>query len=1140
MTSEIADQINFKGVHLIEASAGTGKTYTICNLVILLLLGRGKARSEPLAIDEILILTFTIAATDELKTRVRRRVLEAKRAFEIPSQDLFLRNLVEASSDKQRDKQLLVNALRMVDQASVYTIHGFCAKVLKEYPFECGSFFNQEVSDEKSRNVQTACEDFFRSNILLRSPSIQKLALSIWDTPKTLENSIATFLYRGELSVNPKKILGSETDIFNKAEKIKRTWIGDDLESVIAESGLRKNSKIKTNASAMTDFCRTDEIDLTSALWEIFTSDKIIKIKKDSSPLAHPIFRMIDELLLLIENYKVGLKIEAFEHIKGQVIISRSSSEFLGIDDLLPKVEDAILKKNSSLKKKLIEKWPVAMIDEFQDTDSVQWNIFHEIYGQKDSRASLLLIGDPKQAIYNFRGADIFTYLNAKNTATSTYSLSENWRSSKNYIDAINDLFKGKSIFGESAGIKYLPSSSPSERELPEVTWENEKTTAINIFVDEDQLSYKRASARNLINHAAFKAAEIIRGESLQIGGCSIKPSQIAFLVATRRDAEMVKKALEKFQIEAINLSNDSVFKQQTAHDLIQILGAIICSKNIGKLKAALSTSLIGSPPVEIEALDIENDSHRLSVIAEFQNYQRTWISDGFGRMVALLIEKRRLASNLLETAERKRQITDLRHLTELLQEREAVSPGTSELLAWLKSKYVNQDSFKNEKHALRPHTDEELVKILTMHSSKGLEFDIVFMPYPFKKKPKTNKKSLAFAHLPQDGVHKACLDFRSDSEIAALEEIEELDEEVRLLYVSLTRAKYRCYIGLPKVDQNMSKTAIARILSLRELKESDSLYQNLSSTLPSSIYQVEKITSKTIEEPLPQQSIFSPEPPAEKPDIKSTWKILSYSGMIKRAAEKNFDPRDFDDEGIETSIQIENQERSKHHFPKGIKTGLAMHSLLEKIDFEAPSHSAECRKLLSNLALEDSWLIVLEEWIDKILSTDLGPLKLKDLKNKDRVAELEFFFSLSKTEKMIQFLFEQGFISSRGQKDLHIEGFMTGIIDLVFRRDGKYYLLDYKSNFLGANDISYNTESLSHSMTRHDYHLQYLIYTVALHRMLKRDLTSYSYEENFGGVYYFFLRGVDCEKTNGVFFTRPDQVLIEKIDGYMSINNEK
>ena len=140
----------------------------------------------------------------------------------------------------------------------------------------------------------------------------------------------------------------------------------------------------------------------------------------------------------------------------------------------------------------------------------------------------------------------------------------------------------------------------------------------------------------------------------------------------------------------------------------------------------------------------------------------------------------------------------------------------------------------------------------------------------------------------------------------------------------------------------------------------------------------------------------------------------------------------------------------------------------------------------------------------------------------------------------MIQFLFEQGFISSRGQRDLHVEGFMTGIIDLVFRRDGKYYLLDYKSNFLGANDISYNAESLSHSMTRHDYHLQYLIYTVALHRMLKRDLASYSYEENFGGVYYFFLRGVDFEKTNGVFFTRPDQALIEKIDEYMSVNNEK
>ena len=154
MSSEIANRINLTGVQLIEASAGTGKTYTICNLILRLLLGRGNYRSEPLAIDQILILTFTISATEELKTRVRNRILEAKNAFEITSSDLFLKNLVEASSDKKQDKQLLINALRMVDQACVYTIHGFCAKVLKEYPFECGSTFNQEISDEKSRFVR--------------------------------------------------------------------------------------------------------------------------------------------------------------------------------------------------------------------------------------------------------------------------------------------------------------------------------------------------------------------------------------------------------------------------------------------------------------------------------------------------------------------------------------------------------------------------------------------------------------------------------------------------------------------------------------------------------------------------------------------------------------------------------------------------------------------------------------------------------------------------------------------------------------------------------------------------------------------------------------------------------------------------
>ena len=1140
MSSEIANRINLTGVQLIEASAGTGKTYTICNLILRLLLGRGNYRSEPLAIDQILILTFTISATEELKTRVRNRILEAKNAFEIPSSDLFLKNLVEASPDKKQDKQLLINALRMVDQACVYTIHGFCAKVLKEYPFECGSTFNQEISDEKSRFVQTACEDFFRSNIFSRSPPIQKLMLAIWDTPQTLENSIGSFLNRSELSVSPAKKLVSEAEILKSVEEIKRIWIEESLESVIADSGLRKNSRIKTNANAMTDFCKSTEVDLTSELWGIFTPDKITKVKKGSPQLEHGIFQMIDDLLLLIENYKASLKVEAFEHIKGDLIISRSSSEFLGVDDLLPKVEDAIHNANSSLKKKLIEKWPVAMIDEFQDTDSVQWNIFQEIYRQKKNGTALLLIGDPKQAIYNFRGADIFTYLNAKNIARNTYSLSENWRSSKNYIDAINNLFEGRSVFGTSADIKYLPSSFPRGRALPEVTETGEETTPINIFVDEDKVSYRRGSLRKLIHHAALKAAEIIREESLKIGDSSIKPSQIAFLVATRKDAELVKKALENFQIEALDLSHDSVFKQQTAHDLIQILGAIINSKNITKLKAALSSSLISCEPAEIEALDTGDDSYRLSVVEEFQIYQRTWVAEGFGRAITLLIEKRGLAADIFEKTERKRQITDLRHLTELIQEREAISPGILELFAWLKSKYVNEESFNNERHALRPHTDEELVKILTMHSSKGLEFDIVFLPYPFKRRPRTKEKSPTFAHLPHGGLHKACLDFGSDSEIAALAEIEELDEEVRLLYVALTRAKYRCYIGLPELDQNMLRSAIARILPIGDTENNDSLYEKLFSTLPPSIYQVEKILNDTNKQFSPHRSNFSQKPPLKKPDIKSTWRVLSYSQMIRKDTRKSFDTQNFTYDENEISVPIEKQERSKHHFPMGIKTGLAMHGLLENIDFEAPSHERECRKMLNNLGLEETWFSVLEEWIDQILSTDLGPSRLKDLKKNDRVAELEFFFSLSGSEKMIQFLFEQGFISSRGKKDLNIEGFMTGIIDLAFRKGGKYYLLDYKSNFLGPNESSYDSESLSLAMKRHDYHLQYLIYTVALHRMLKRDLESYSYEDHFGGVYYFFLRGVDCEKTNGLFFTRPDEVLIEKIDGYMSANNEK
>jgi exodeoxyribonuclease V beta subunit len=236
------------------------------------------------------------------------------------------------------------------------------------------------------------------------------------------------------------------------------------------------------------------------------------------------------------------------------------------------------------------------------------------------------------------------------------------------------------------------------------------------------------------------------------------------------------------------------------------------------------------------------------------------------------------------------------------------------------------------------------------------------------------------------------------------------------------------------------------------------------------------------------------------------------------------------DDDRNEESPNIQNL-LSRHSFPRGARVGVILHSLMEDLDFQTDDCSSLCDRTLRRLGLEDEWLAVLEPWVQDILKAPLGQFSLKDVGLTDRLDEMEFHFPLATSTNLVQFLAERGYLEGASNKALLLQGQMTGLIDLLFRRDGKYYIADYKSNFLGNSLTDYHDESIAHAMQSHQYHLQYLIYTVAVHRMLKQKLPGYQYETHMGGAYYLFLRGMNQQDSRGIFFTKPDLDTVARLD---------
>ena len=1149
----VAESFPLTGHRLIEASAGTGKTYTITSLYLRLLLGQNEY-SRPLATSEILVLTFTIAATDELRERIRDRINRAKQVFSGEIQntdDGFIQYLVENSTDVERDRKLLVNALQSMDEASVFTIHGFCARVLGEQSFETGTLFDQDLDADRDLLLQMAAEDVFRDPLLLLREPLRSIALNLWHTPEVLLQKVKPYLFRHNLSIRP-AFRGIEKELqqlFDDDQHAKQTWLEDDISQVVRDCDFSGNRMPVTRLAGMDDRCRSDAFD--HEMWQPYSQESLVKATKKTTVLpGHPIFKLIDSIWQrrnLIEQIPINLWHEVFNKLQENLANYKIQLGQLTLDDLLVKVHSALTGENDLLARELRSKWPVAMIDEFQDTDDLQYEIFTHIYTNPGEQG-LFFIGDPKQAIYQFRGADVYTYVNARREIdTEIFSLTTNWRSTRSLVNAINHLFDQQQIFGNDEDIPFDPAivAPPNEQRI--FTIDGEITTPISLFTVAHEDGRKDSVRYLAMEYAAEQTVMLLNaaanGKAL-IDNKPLTAGQIAFLVRERKDAIEARAALARRNIQSVYVTQESVLASDTADDLKIILKAVANQTDEGAIKAALATPLVQTPVSEIHALNNDVITQQ-RVLEEFQEYHRLWSDHGIAPMLEYLISNRQIAEKWFNQPEGERQITNLRHLAELLQTRATASPGMHRLIKWFNREKQSAESVAMEDRQLRLESDQNLVQIVTMHISKGLEYDVVILPFAGFGGRKIRSSDPLLYHLAEgDNSFRTVLDISTAQDNKQKHLDEQINEDMRLLYVAITRARFKCFIGIP-VFKQLAQTALARLLNL---SVTDDPYPQIGLPLPEDLFDLQRVDAAGFTQ---YKSFDVAEvliAPPRRPEITDTFRLHSYSSLTRILHEKgdsssaDIQPGFGDDDIVSAGIQS-TQISDRFNFPRGPRVGVALHDLLEQLDFAAPRNDLQtyCRRCLDRLGLgnqEELWLQVLSDWLIDILETPMtadNGFSLADIPQHRRLNELEFFFPVNLSADFIKALRQAGYLTSDLQLSIQkLKGMMTGYIDLTVEHDGRFFLIDYKSNDLGPNVAAYNDEAILNAIRSHRYDLQYLIYTVALHRYLKQCIDGYRYEQHFGGVYYLFLRGMTGKSASGVFADRPAAALIEQLDGLL------
>ncbi|HPX60900.1 MAG TPA: exodeoxyribonuclease V subunit beta [Deltaproteobacteria bacterium] len=1166
---KVAD-IQLDGTSLIEASAGTGKTWTIAALYMRLLLERS------LLPEQILVVTYTKAATAELKERIRQRILATLELFagHRQTEDELDHLLIAACPDHAAGHRLLTRALYSFDAAAIFTIHGFCQRALGDHAFESRSLFDTEMVSDQSALLNAAADDFWRTHVMTAPTDLQAGLMARGYTPQALLEPIKSHCLSPHLKIipDPEQVdftaaVKRRQTLFGQASDLWRAARGEIIALLLAP-GLNQRSykpqQVEKAALLLDGWFAGSPAAACDKLALFSTENLRDNTNKNCQTPSHPFFDLCHLLLqacgeagYAFDQALIRLHLELRQWLARELPRRKRSENLRCFDDLLLDLHHALSgETGAALAVNLREQYRAALIDEFQDTDRIQWNIFRMIASAPSY--PLLIIGDPKQAIYSFRGADIHAYLAAGSSIAKDmrWTLDTNRRSVKPLVDAVNALFKNNRDPFLCNGIGFHPVLSGRHTADQLLIDGQPDNTPLRFWIcknNDDQPQNKTAVRRPI---AESVAAEILR---LLTVDCRIRladaerpvtPADVAVLVRSHSQACIIQEALSSLAIPSIQHGNQTIFETFEALDLLRILRAVNEPGNESLVKEAMLGGLLG---VNVNTLDqiLHSDTEWDLWLGRFRQMDAAFRTGGMIALTSVMLEECGARQFLLGLKDGERRMTNLQHCVELIHQSEAERPASlAGCIDWLESR-INRRQ-EDDTALLRLETDSQAVRIVTIHASKGLQYPIVFIPFAWDAPPLSKGDPLF--HDRDGGM---TLDLGSPERDAHLQaaRLEQQAEAARLLYVAMTRAEFRCYVVWGAIRQAGS-TPLYRLLhagagkSLKDFNDQSIMADiaALSATAPG-------IGTEAM--PLaPEQPVcFSdtrmqniPPPPQFLGTIHDEWRISSFSSLTAHG-DRLPQPRDVDALQQTDSKEIDSGQISSvpgiFDFPRGAQAGTCLHELFEKLDYANAAHEpmeALARQSLQRNGFDTEWLPVITGMATHVLQ---APLLLEDrqfclnrLKPSSWVTEMEFYLPLEQiSASRLKAAFDgQLSMAKHGcfpelLASLHIQesrGMLTGFIDMVFEHQGRYYIVDWKSNHLGSTPACYGEAGLREAICANAYTLQYHLYTLALDRLLASRIPGYDYDKHFGGAIYVFLRGVDaCGGRTGIYRDRPTSAFI-------------
>ncbi len=1177
LTAEKMLSIDLNGIKLIEASAGTGKTYTIANLYLRYIL-EGRTPSE------ILVVTFTNAATQELRGRIRARLFQTLQLFDTPvrSSDQFLSELVKLWQGFEQDQQSLwfdrlQLALRCMDESSISTIHSFCQRAMQDHALQSNQFFETHLMVDDRLLWEQALKDWWRTN----SYSLQQ---SDWDLLESSLGGIETFIKLQQEIRNSHAVKWFPVVDKTLAELYSEWHALDDVVKQLGQAWQTERHSIfdiLLNSTALSRGVKLPyhKDNLEGFMAEIdywFGSDQPLKIPKsakylgsagqyeNSKPkqrgkdnsLDHSFFLAMEDFLKqvtqILSAFRSVALLKAFEYSTDNVHQQKNQSRSLAYDDQLSLLLDSLRKPQSDkLIADLRTHFPVAMIDEFQDTDATQYEIFERLYFSQDN-LSLTMIGDPKQAIYSFRGGDIFTYMKARNAPeVGLWSLKTNWRSQSDLIKAVNAFFTSHNApFIYDDAINFTEAQAAPQSTAAGLSLNGAIQSPITLWhipLNEKDKTFSKDLISQRLNEATANeiVSLILAGQkgNACFGDHALRSGDIAVLVRTSLEGDALRRVLSIKGVKSVTIGKDKIFDSEEAHALYDLLQAVGHYSDRQSLRQAVASPLLGHDYQHIASILDDSDSWQ-QWIGNFRDLHKLWIGKGFIAMFQPLLHRLNIPQTLAMSENAERRLTNLLHLGEVLQQQSRLCAGIDSLLAWFQKQMTEADTDEAE---LRLESDAALVKIVTIHKSKGLEYPVVFLPFLWNCRAGSYKPDdLIRFH---DEQFNPVIDMGSNrrEQHECIAEKERLAEDLRLLYVALTRARSKVYLAWGDVGGAASKGQPYQS-ALAYLLHSEQTPEDLTRQLPSGFTDptiipadLDKLVVKSggriavstlpeltdsVAKQIDNKRVVLVEATPYQAQKVTAWRIASFSSLT----------RDVHQASHRGSSTLSND--PIFNFPAGSHAGLLLHHLLEELDFSA-NISAQCSQLFPRFAPRygldaPEHHKTLVYWIEQVVATELNinGLSLSKLNQSQRLNELSFDFALDHLDidqlnRLLAQISQPSSIRSGIEPitALGFQGLITGIIDLIFEFEGKFYVADYKSNHLGHNLQDYAPDALSQAIIDRRYDLQYLIYSIALHRYLATRITDYKYETHFGGVYYLFIRAMRPEfgSTYGVFFELPN-----------------